>query len=105
MEDRALINDPLDHLSEVPACRDGVLPDASTGQGPGTPSTRGQKAVTVQARLTDVSRAGRGSLPRDSGGALFAILVQVCQVKRVSRYKHKSEPELSQGTQGLIGSR
>jgi len=25
-----------------------VLPDASTGQGPGTPSTRGHKAVTVQ---------------------------------------------------------
>jgi len=25
-----------------------VLPDASTGQGPGTPSTRGQKVVTVQ---------------------------------------------------------
>jgi len=25
-----------------------VLPDDSTGQGPGTPSTRGQKAVTVQ---------------------------------------------------------
>ena len=25
-----------------------VLPDASTGQGPGTPRQRGQKAVTVQ---------------------------------------------------------
>jgi hypothetical protein len=25
-----------------------VLPDARTGQCPGTPSTRGQKAVTVQ---------------------------------------------------------
>jgi hypothetical protein len=31
MEGRALINDPLDHLSEEPACRGGVLPDASTG--------------------------------------------------------------------------
>jgi hypothetical protein len=37
-----------------------VLPDASTGQGPGTPSTRGQKTVTVQGGY----------------GALFAIQVQ-----------------------------
>jgi len=37
-----------------------VLPDASTGQGPGTPSTRGQKAVTVQGGY----------------GALFAVRVQ-----------------------------
>jgi hypothetical protein len=27
-----------------------VLPDDSTGQGPGTPRQRGHKAVTVQAR-------------------------------------------------------
>jgi len=38
-----------------------VLPDASTGQGPGTPSTRGQKAVTVQGGY----------------GALFAVMVQI----------------------------
>jgi hypothetical protein len=38
-----------------------VLPDASTGQGPGTPSTRGQKIVTVQGGY----------------GALFAVRVQV----------------------------
>jgi len=38
-----------------------VLPDDSTGQGPGTPSTRGQKAVTVQGGY----------------GALFAVRVQV----------------------------
>jgi len=37
-----------------------VLPDVSTGQSPGTPSTRGQKAVTVQGGY----------------GALFAIRVQ-----------------------------
>jgi len=36
-----------------------VLPDASTGQNPGTPSTRGQKAVTVQGGY----------------GALFAVMV------------------------------
>jgi len=34
--------------SEEPACRGGVLPDASIGQGPGTPRQRGQKTVTVQ---------------------------------------------------------
>jgi len=38
-----------------------VLPDASTGQGTGTPSTRGQKAVTVQGGY----------------GALFAVQVQI----------------------------
>jgi hypothetical protein len=37
-----------------------VLPDAASGQGPGTPSTRGQKTVTVQGGY----------------GALFAIQVQ-----------------------------
>jgi len=37
-----------------------VLPDAASGQGPGTPSTRGQKAVTVQ----------------EGYGALFAVQVQ-----------------------------
>jgi hypothetical protein len=37
-----------------------VLPDASTGQNPGTPSTRGQKTVTVQGGY----------------GALFAVQVQ-----------------------------
>jgi len=37
-----------------------VLPDDSTGQSPGTPSTRGQKTVTVQGGY----------------GALFAVLVQ-----------------------------
>ena len=38
-----------------------VLPDASTGQGPGTPRQRGQKAVTVQGGY----------------GALFAVMVQI----------------------------
>jgi hypothetical protein len=37
-----------------------VLPDEASGQGRGTPSTRGQKAVTVQGGY----------------GALFAIRVQ-----------------------------
>jgi len=37
-----------------------VLPDASTGQDTGTPSTRGHKAVTVQGGY----------------GALFAVMVQ-----------------------------
>jgi hypothetical protein len=38
-----------------------VLPDASTGQGPGTPRQRGRKAVTVQGGY----------------GALFAVMVQI----------------------------
>jgi len=38
-----------------------VLPDASTDQDPGTPSTRGQKVVTVQGGY----------------GALFAVQVQI----------------------------
>jgi hypothetical protein len=38
-----------------------VLPDASTGQGPGTPRERGQKVVTVQGGY----------------GALFAVHVQI----------------------------
>jgi len=37
-----------------------VLPDAASGQNPGTPSTRGQKFVTVQGGY----------------GALFAVQVQ-----------------------------
>jgi len=37
-----------------------VLPDAASGQGPGTPSTRGHKVVTVQGGY----------------GALFAVRVQ-----------------------------
>jgi len=38
-----------------------VLPDDSTGQGPGTPRERGQKFVTVQGGY----------------GALFAVRVQI----------------------------
>ena len=38
-----------------------VLPDAESGQGPGTPRQRGQKAVTVQGGY----------------GVLFAVMVQV----------------------------
>jgi len=38
-----------------------VLPDASTGQGSGTPRQRGHKAVTVQGGY----------------GAVFAIQVQI----------------------------
>jgi len=38
-----------------------VLPNAASGQSPGTPSTRGQKAVTVQGGY----------------GALFAVRVQI----------------------------
>ena len=38
-----------------------VLPDAASGQGLGTPSTRGQKVVTVQGGY----------------GALFAVMVQI----------------------------
>jgi len=34
--------------AKEPAYREGVLPDASTGQHPGTPRQRGQKTVTVQ---------------------------------------------------------
>jgi|GEM_PF-5738435 len=36
MEGRALSPDMLCRDSEEPACRGGVLPDAGTGQGPGT---------------------------------------------------------------------
>jgi len=35
-------------LAKVPACREGVLPDNSTGQSPGTRQLAGQKAVTMQ---------------------------------------------------------
>jgi hypothetical protein len=38
-----------------------LLPDASTGQGPGTPRQRGQKAVTVQGGY----------------GAHFAVMAQI----------------------------
>ena len=38
-----------------------MLPDAASGQGPGTPRQRGRKVVTVQGRY----------------GALFAVMVQV----------------------------
>jgi hypothetical protein len=38
-----------------------VLPDASTGQGPGTPPRRGHKAVTVQGGY----------------GVVFAVRVQI----------------------------
>jgi hypothetical protein len=38
-----------------------VLPDAASGQGPGTPRQRGQKTVTVQGGY----------------GALFAVRVQI----------------------------
>jgi hypothetical protein len=38
-----------------------VLPDASTGQGPGTPRQRGQKTVTVQGGY----------------GVVFAVRVQI----------------------------
>jgi hypothetical protein len=38
-----------------------VLPDASTGQSPGTPRQRGQKFVTVQGGY----------------GALFAVQIQI----------------------------
>ena len=58
-----------------------VLPDASTGQGPGTPRQRGQKAVTVQGGY----------------GALFAIRVQVLlSITRVA-VQVRSEPVNYQG--------
>jgi len=38
-----------------------VLPDAASGQNPGTPHERGQKTVTVQGGY----------------GALFAVMVQI----------------------------
>ena len=34
--------------AKEPACRAGQLPDATSGQNPGTPRQRGQKAVTVK---------------------------------------------------------
>jgi len=40
MEGRALRNDLVNHFSEEPACRGGVLPDDSTGQGPDTLATK-----------------------------------------------------------------
>jgi len=40
MEGRALSPDMLCRDSEEPACRGGVLPDASTGQSPGTLATK-----------------------------------------------------------------
>ena len=48
-----------------------VLPDTSTGQGPGTPRQRGHKAVTVQGGY----------------GVVFAVRVQTLWAIRVSRYK------------------
>jgi hypothetical protein len=36
---------------------------------------------------------------------VFAVRVQFILTIGVSRSKHNGEPELSQGTQGLIGSR
>jgi len=48
-------------LPNGPAIWGGCVTRRRTGQGPGTPSTRGQKAVTVQGGY----------------GALFAVQIQV----------------------------
>ena len=61
MEGRALINSPVGCFSEEPACRGSVLPDAASGQNPGTPRQQGHKAVTVQGGY----------------GAVFAVMVQI----------------------------
>jgi hypothetical protein len=63
-----------------------VLPDASTGQGPGTPPRRGHKAVTVQGGY----------------GVVFAVRLQVLWPIRVSRYNVNREQVTSQGTQNFI---
>jgi hypothetical protein len=54
-----------------------VLPDDSTGQGPGTRQLAGQKTVTVQGGY----------------GVVFAIRVQVLSKPGVSRYKFSRSRE------------
>jgi hypothetical protein len=50
MEGRASINDPLDHFSEAPACRDGVLPDEASGQSPGILAKKLSKWLNTNAK-------------------------------------------------------
>jgi len=58
-----------------------VLPDAASGQGPGTPRQRGQKFVTVQGGY----------------GVLFAVMVQILlSITRVA-VQAISEPEICHG--------
>jgi hypothetical protein len=58
-----------------------VLPDAASGQSPGTRHLAGQKAVTVQ----------RGY------GALFAVMVQFLLSITSVAVRFVLEPEISQG--------
>jgi len=83
-----------------------VLSDDSTGQSPGTPSTRGQKIVTVQGGYgTCFCRHGTNSITlwRDRGTILIgaANLSPVTKfgagTGAVSRYKVVSEQEICQG--------
>jgi len=62
-----------------------VLPDEASGQGPGTPSIRGQKTVTVQGGY----------------GALFAIRVQVLLIITSVAIQVLSEPRIYPRLQNL----
>ena len=65
-----------------------VLPDASTGQGPGTPRQRGHKVVTVQGGY----------------GALFAVRVQILlSITRVA-VQVLSEPRTYPQLQSWLGA-
>jgi hypothetical protein len=76
MEGRALINDPMDHFSEGACLQRWLLPDESTGQGPGTPRQRGQKSVTVQGTPSPRLQRPREGMPAPTelsgdGGTCF----------------------------------
>jgi hypothetical protein len=79
-----------DRDSEEPACRAGLLPDASTGLSPGT--------LASFAHRNDFSREGGKAVTVQGGyGALFAVMVQfLLSIIRVAvqvlwRAGHKSK--------------
>ena len=85
MEGQALINDPMDHFSEGACLQRWLLPDASTGQGPGTLARK-------------LSRCKEGM------ACVFAVRVQILlSITRVA-VQVRSKPVNYHGIRFLLGA-
>jgi hypothetical protein len=70
MEGRALSPDMVFRDSEEPGCSGGVLPDASTGQGPGT----------LARKLSRCKEGMAHFLPADSYRHGYKVLLSITRV-------------------------
>jgi len=80
---RALSSDMLCRNSEEPACRGGVLPDASTGKGPGT--------LASFAHRNDFSREGGNAVTVTNNLPILSVLAFRAILKNYYRVAFKDK--------------